>query len=74
MSRDLILFGLPRKEREVFLEFLKKEKKNIFGYIGNWPFTLFAIETNKEIKTLSVEANPEVFRILKENFRIPPKF
>jgi FkbM family methyltransferase len=70
VSRDLCIFGIPNKEYEVFSKFLSEIKKiNSFLDIGAGIglYTLFAINNNQSIKTLSIEPNPEVFKVLEKN-------
>ena len=70
VSRDLCIFGIPEKEKKIFDKFahevsVAKSFLDIGAGIGL--FTLFAHEYNKNIQTLSIEPNPEVFKILKKN-------
>ena len=58
------------KEHQVFSKFLSEIKKvNSFLDIGAGIglYTLFAIKNNQSIKTLSIEPNPEVFKVLEKN-------
>tara|TARA_X000000368_G_C23052476_1_gene722132 strand:- start:112 stop:924 length:813 start_codon:yes stop_codon:yes gene_type:complete len=70
VSRDLCIFGIPNKEYEVFSKFLS-EIKTINSFLdigaGIGLYTLFAINNNQSIKTLSIEPNPEVFKVLEKN-------
>jgi len=73
VSRDLSIFGIPKKEQEIFSRFVQEIKKvNSFLDIGSGIglYTLFAIKHNESIKTLSIEPNPEVFKVLEKNLRI----
>ena len=70
VSRDLCIFGIPEKEKKIFDKFahevsVAKSFLDIGAGIGL--FTLFAHEYNKNIQTLSIEPNPEIFKILKKN-------
>ena len=76
VSRDLTIFGIPKNEKEIFARFVQEIKKvNSFLDIGAGIglYTLFAIQNKKSIKTLSIEPNPEVFKILEKNlYNISP--
>lgn len=70
VSRDLAIFGIPKKEQEVFARFVQEINKvqsflDIGAGIGL--YTLFAIKNNQSINTLSIEPNPEVFKVLQKN-------
>ena len=66
----MTIFGIPKNEKEIFSKFLSEIKKvNSFLDIGAGIglYTLFAIQNKKSIKTLSIEPNPEVFKVLEKN-------
>lgn len=70
VSRDLCIFGIPKKERITFEMFISEIKRsNSFLDIGAGigMFSLFAKSKNPKIKVCSVEANPAIFEILKKN-------
>jgi FkbM family methyltransferase len=70
VSRDLTIFGIPKKEQKIFSRFVQEIiKVNSFLDIGAGIglYTLFAIQNKKSIKTLSIEPNPEVFKVLEKN-------
>lgn len=70
VSRDLTIFGIPKKEQDIFSRFVQ-EIINVNSFLdigaGIGLYSLFAIENNQSIKTLSIEPNPEVFKVLEKN-------
>ena len=75
VTRDLCIFGIPQKEKKIFDKFIH-EISNADSFLdvgaGIGLYTLFAHEHNKNIQTLSIEPNPEVFKTLKKNLNIMP--
>ncbi len=73
VSRDLSIFGIPKKEREIFDRFISEvNSANSFLDIGAGIglYTLFALDQNSNISTLSIEPNPQVFETLNRNLEI----
>ncbi len=70
VSRDLCIFGIPKKEKVNFTKF-KEVIKNADSFLdvgaGIGLYSLFAMSINPEIKILSVEANPYVYEKLLKN-------
>tara|TARA_Y100001958_G_C21224591_1_gene549997 strand:- start:352 stop:1164 length:813 start_codon:yes stop_codon:yes gene_type:complete len=70
VSRDLCIYGVTKKEEEIFSKFIEVIKNsNSFLDIGAGIglYTLFAIKLNPNISSLSIEANPAIFKILNKN-------
>ena len=77
VSRDLCIFGVTKKEEKIFNKFIEVVKNsNSFLDIGAGIglYTLFAIKLNPNISSLSIEANPSVFKILNKNLKNLPEF
>tara|TARA_B100001109_G_C18836625_1_gene462277 strand:- start:393 stop:1223 length:831 start_codon:yes stop_codon:yes gene_type:complete len=72
VTRDLCIFGIPQKEKKIFDRFIF-EVSNAKSFLdigaGIGLYTLFAHEHNKNIQTLSIEPNPDVFKALNKNLR-----
>ena len=72
VTRDLCIFGIPQKEKKIFDRFIF-EVSNAKSFLdigaGIGLYTLFAHEHNKNIQTLSIEPNPEVFKALNKNLK-----
>ena len=70
VSRDLCIFGIPKKEHIIFEKFIS-EIKNSKSFLdigaGIGMFSLFAKRINPKIKVWSIEPNPAIFEILKKN-------
>ena len=68
VSRDLCIFGIPKKEHIIFEKFIS-EIKNSKSFLdigaGIGMFSLFAKRINPKIKVWSIEPNPAIFEILK---------
>ena len=73
VTRDLCIFGIPKKEKEIFDKFIF-EVRNAKSFLdigaGTGLYTLFALEQNSKISTLSIEPNPKVFKTLNRNLEI----
>ena len=70
-------FWHSRKWKEIFKIFKSEiEKAESFLDIGAGIglYTLFAISFNPSVSILSVEANPEIFKVLKKNVKNLPLF
>lgn len=72
VTRDLCIFGIPQKEKKIFDRFIF-EVSNAKSFLdigaGIGLYTLFAHEHNKNIQTLSIEPNPDVFKVLNKNLK-----
>ena len=70
VSRDLCIFGIPKKEEANFIKF-KEVIRNSDSFLdvgaGTGLYSLFAMSINPEIKILSIEANPYVYDKLLKN-------
>ena len=70
VSRDLCIFGIPEKEEVIFNKFIS-EVKNAKSFLdigaGIGLYTLFAVDCNNSLFSLSLEPNPKVFLTLREN-------
>ncbi len=70
VSRDLCIFGIPKKEHNIFEKFITEIKNsNSFLDIGAGigMFSLFAKRINPKIKVWSIEPHPVIFKVLKKN-------
>lgn len=70
VTRDLCIFGIPKKEKEIFDKFIS-EVKNAKSFLdigaGIGLYTLFTLSRNSHISVLSIEPNPKVFKTLNRN-------
>ena len=70
VTRDLCIFGIPEKEKEIFDKFIS-EVKNARSFLdigaGIGLYTLFTLGRNSHISVLSIEPNPKVFKTLNRN-------
>jgi len=75
VSRDLCIFGIPKKENEIFDKFIV-EVKNANSFLdigaGIGLYTLFAVKDSSCKLVLSIEPNPYVFKILNRNLEDIP--